>query len=108
MTSVTTESEALLVEARNATSGRAARTIVGGSGHLLRQTLIALVEGAHLADHENPGEATVHVLLGSVELSAGDSTERGEQGEILIVPDARHGLRALADCVVLLTVSKRA
>lgn len=107
MTSVTTEAAALLDEARTTSSGRAARTLVGGSGHALRQTLIALVSGRELADHANPGEATVHVLSGSVELHADGNAQQAGAGELLVVPDARHGLRALEDTVVLLTVSMR-
>ena len=107
MTSVITEAAALLDEAKTSPSGRAARTLVGGSGHLLRQTLIALVSGRELADHDNPGEATVQVLSGSVELHAYGHSQHGGAGELLVVPDARHGLRALDDTVVLLTVCMR-
>ena len=107
MRSVTTEAAALLEEATNSASGRAARTIGGGSGHTLRQTLIALASGRELADHENPGEATVHVLRGGVELYSNGSFESAHEGEILVVPDARHGLRALEDSVILLTVAMR-
>ena len=107
MTSVTTEAAALLDEARTSPSGRAARTLVGGSGHVLRQTLIALVGGRELADHDNPGEATVQVVLGSVELHADGHSQHGGAGELLVVPEARHGLRAIDDTVILLTVSMR-
>ena len=105
MRSVTIEAAELLAEARAAPSGRAARTLVGGSGHALRQTLIAIVSGRELADHDNPGEATVQVLFGK--LHADGHSQHGDMGELLVVPDARHGLRALDDTVVLLTVSKR-
>ena len=37
----------------------------------LRVTLIALAAGASLADHENPGAATLHVLTGSAVLHTG-------------------------------------
>ena len=107
MTSVTTEAAALLDEARTAPSGRAARTLIGGTGHMLRQTLIALVSGRELADHDNPGEATLQVVVGSVELHSAGYSQHGGPGELLVVPDARHALRALDDTVVLLTVSKR-
>ena len=107
MTSMTTEGASLLAEARTASSGRAARTLVGGSGSALRQTLIALVGGCELADHENPGEATVQVLFGTVELRAEGHSQHGGVGELLVVPDVRHGLRALDDAIVLLTVSQR-
>lgn len=55
--------------AQNSSSGRSAHTVYGGHEHVLRQTLIALVAGQKLDDHENPGEATVHVLHGHVVLT---------------------------------------
>ena len=96
----------LLDEARRATSGRAAHTPVGGSGRVLRQTVIALRVGEQLADHSNPGEATVLVLSGSVELRDGDSTTPGNDGDLLPVPPRPHSLTALTDATVLLTVAK--
>ena len=89
--------------ARTATSGRSARTVYGGHEHVLRQTLIALAEGQVLDEHENPGEATVHVLHGRVRLVAGDTAWRGAAGHFMVVPDARHSLEAEEDSAVLLT-----
>ncbi len=73
---------------------------------MLRQTLIALVSGAELAEHETPGEATVLVLNGRVRLSSGELAWEGRGGDLIVVPDARHRLRALEDSAVLLTVAK--
>ena len=95
-----------LAEARTASSGRSAHTVYGGHEHLLRQTLIALTAGHKLDEHDNPGEATVHVLHGRVRLNAGDLDWEGSPGDLLIVPDARHSLEALEDSTVLLTVAK--
>lgn len=97
-----------LQTAQEASSGRSAHTVYGGHEHRLRQTLIALAAGRKLDDHENPGEATVHVLHGRVELRCGDNTWEGSPGDLLVVPDARHSLDALEDSAVLLTVSVRA
>ena len=73
---------------------------------MLRQTLIALTAGAVLSEHENPGEATVQILGGRVRLVA-DATEwEGRDGDLLIVPQARHALHALEESAVLLTVAK--
>jgi quercetin dioxygenase-like cupin family protein len=69
--------------------------------------VIALTSGQQLDEHENPGEATVHVLQGRVELRAADVVWNGSPGDLLIVPDSRHSLAAIEDSVILLTVAKR-
>lgn len=96
-----------LESAMASSSGRSAKTVYGGHEHQLRQTLIALCTGESLSEHENPGEATVYVIEGRVELSAGDDSWTGWVGDLLTVPDAPHTLDALEDSVVLLTVVKR-
>jgi quercetin dioxygenase-like cupin family protein len=93
--------------ARRSTAGRASHTAVGGHEHVMRQTLIALLRGRTLAEHVNPGEATVHVLLGRVRLVSGDDAWEGRRGDLLIVPPAPHSLEAMEDAAVLLTVAKR-
>jgi len=100
--------EEQLDAARAATSGRAAVTVHGGHEHDLRQTVIALVEGRSLGEHESPGEATLHVLRGRVRLVAGEDSWQGEEGDYLVIPPARHDLTALSDAAVLLTVATRA
>jgi quercetin dioxygenase-like cupin family protein len=92
--------------ARQASSGRSAKTVYGGHEHVLRQTMIALAAGHRLDEHDNPGEATVHVLHGRVRLSAGEIGWEGSPGDLLIVPVGRHALDALEDSAVLLTVAK--
>ena len=72
----------------------------------MRQTLVGLRAGATLAEHENPGEASVHVLRGRVTLTAGDASWDGRSGDLLVVPDQRHSLLAHEDSVILLTVAK--
>ena len=98
-----TAAQALAV-ARDSHSGRAAHTIHGGHQHALRQTVIALVAGHELAEHESPGEATLQVLLGRARLTSGEAVWEGEAGTFLVIPDARHALYAVEDCAVLLTV----
>jgi quercetin dioxygenase-like cupin family protein len=99
----------LLEKARAAGSGRAAATLEGGSGHALRQTVLALVAGAELGEHESPGEATLQVLRGEVELADVEGTaETLTAGRLASIPPRRHSLRAATDAVVLLTVVKQA
>jgi quercetin dioxygenase-like cupin family protein len=68
--------------------------------------VIALVAGQALAEHENPGEATVHVLHGRVRLVCGPDSWEGRKGDLLIVPPAPHSLEAAENSAVLLTVAK--
>lgn len=96
-----------LEAARRTPSSRASVTAFGGHEHALRQTVIALTAGAALDEHENPGEATVLVLSGRVELTAAGQTWQARQDDLLVVPDAVHALRALEDSVVLLTAVPR-
>ncbi|MBL6277517.1 cupin domain-containing protein [Micromonospora fiedleri] len=103
--SLTTLTEEQLERARATGSGRSARTVHGGAG--LRQTLIALVAGQSLAEHDSPGDATLQVLRGRVRLVAGDSSWTGGAGELLAIPDARHSVHADEDSAVLLTVALR-
>lgn len=96
-----------LAEARQAHSGRAAHTLHGGSGHDLRQTLVALRAGEGLAEHESPGEATLQVMQGRVRLTAGDDAWEGNAGDYVTIPSQRHALDSLEDAVIVLTVTKR-
>lgn len=106
--SLTDLGEEQLERARASSSGRSAVTVFGGHEHDMRQTLIALAEGRSLAAHESPGEASLQVLRGSVRLSVGDDTWTGQAGDYLVIPPARHDLRADTEAVVLLTVATRA
>jgi quercetin dioxygenase-like cupin family protein len=105
-TSLTALARAELRSALEASSGRSSRTVYGGHEHQLRQTLIALRAGETMAEHENPGEATVHVLHGRVRLAAGGEVWTGWTGDLITVPESRHSIEALEDSTVLLTVVK--
>jgi len=94
----------LLEKANSENAGRAARTLphpVDG----LRQTLIALREGAEMDEHESPGAASLMVIRGRVTLRAGnDSLDLGPH-QIAPIPDRRHSLAAVEQSVVLLSVA---
>jgi quercetin dioxygenase-like cupin family protein len=90
-----------------ASSGRSAHTVFGGPEHQLRQTVIALASGRSLDEHDNPGDASVHVLHGRVRLASGGVDWEGAAGHLIAVPNARHSLEAIEDSVVLLTVVNR-
>jgi quercetin dioxygenase-like cupin family protein len=96
-----------LEAARRAAAGRAAHTAVGGHEHVMRQTVIALLAGRSLAEHVNPGEATVYVLRGRVRLATDVASWEGRHGDLIVVPAGPHSLEAIEDSAVLLTVAKR-
>ena len=95
-----------LETARAASSGRSAHTVYGGHEHSLRQTLIALKAGSDLDEHESPGEATLYVLQGRVRVTNAQAQWEGSSGDHIVIPSSRHGLHALQDSAVLLTVVK--
>lgn len=91
-----------------ASSGRSGHTVFGGREHQLHQTVIALASGRQLDEHNNPGDATVHVLHGRVRIASGEDAWDGAAGHLITVPDAPHTLEALEDSVVLLSVVNKA
>ena len=93
----------LLGQARSASAGRAAATVLSGSS--MRATVIALTEGTELAEHDAPPAATLQVLSGQVRLHADSDEWTVGAGQVAPIPPRRHGLAALTESVVLLTVS---
>lgn len=96
-----------LAVARAASSGRSAHTLFGGHEHSLRQTIIALAAGQGLDEHESPGDATLQVLTGRVQLRSGDESWEGGPADLLVIPPSRHSLDAIEDSVILLSVAKK-
>ena len=104
--SLTAMARELLNTAKSGTSGRSAKTVYGGHERVLRQTVIALTEGSMLDEHDNPGEATLQVLSGRLVLAGPEAQWEGSAGDHLVVPMARHSVKALTDATFLLTVAK--
>ncbi|RMB61805.1 cupin domain-containing protein [Tessaracoccus antarcticus] len=101
---VAAKSRELAKQAATASSGRASQTVFGGHEKQLRQTVIAMREGTTLAEHANPGEATLLVISGRLWLTSGEDRWSGREMDYLVVPDARHGIEAETDTTFVLTV----
>ena len=71
----------------------------------LRQTLLAMLGGAQLGEHESPGPASLVVLHGRIRLIAGQDTVELAAQQFCPVPDRRHSLHADEDSVVLLSIA---
>ena len=95
-----------LETARASSSGRSAHTVYGGHEHSLRQTLMAMTAGSTMDDNESPGEATLQVMQGRVRVTDSSAGWEGSPGDHIVLPRTRHGLSAVQDSVVLLTVAK--
>ncbi|MET9292502.1 cupin [Streptomyces sp. NPDC003077] len=82
----------------------------GRSAHLflhegpLRQTVIALIGGASLDEHNAPPAASLQVLHGHVRLTTPEGDRDLVTGHVIPIPQERNGLTALVDSAVLLTV----
>jgi quercetin dioxygenase-like cupin family protein len=98
----------LIEQARGLSAGRSARTLTPGAGALLKQTLVALVEGGELDEHGTPGPATIQVLRGRATLRFGDEQTELSEGSWAPIPAAPHDLQANSDVVALLTVTQPA
>ena len=96
----------LFARAGDSSAGRAAHNLLAGREHPLSQTVIAILGGHGLAEHESPGEATLHVLRGQVRFTAGTSSCKLAAGDFLPIPPERHSVDALEDSVLLLSVVK--
>ena len=95
-----------LESARAASSGRSAHTVYGGHEHSLRQTLIALTAGSSWTTTKAPAKPRCRCCrAGSVSPTRSRGWD-GSPGDHIVIPRTRHGLHALEDSVVLLTVVK--
>lgn len=96
----------LMMLARAASNKRFARTIFGGRDRALRQTVIAMCGGARMAEHKNPGEATLQLLSGRIEMRGLTRSWKLTPGDIVGIPDELHSVEVLEDSAFVLTVVK--
>jgi quercetin dioxygenase-like cupin family protein len=97
----------LLAAARRSTASRSTETVLGGHAAAMRQSVIALSGGADLSEHVNPGQASVYVITGDVEIRAEGDDIRLSRGEYVEIPDVPHSLHAVTDAAILLTAVPR-
>lgn len=102
--SLTTLAQELLAKAREASSGRATHVLYGGRGQTMQQLALALAAGQELAEHDNPGEATLQVIHGQAELRWSVGPVTLNAGDHAAIPDKRHSLHAVEDTVVVLSL----
>lgn len=91
---------ARLAAAKNDPHGRSAELVVRDGA--LRQTVIALVAGTELAEHNSPHAASLQVLIGRVRVTG---MEPGSvvAGQLVALTHERHSVLAEEDSAFLLT-----
>lgn len=94
----------LLTAAQSSPARRAAETIYGNRETVMRQTMLALLDGAELAEHDSPPEAVLQLLSGRIRLNGKDRSWELAAGQLVPIPPERHSVTALEDSVFLLTV----
>ena len=103
VTSITQAAEELLTNAKSDPKGVAVFRLYGGSGLQLRQTMVGIAATKELERHPNPGEATIQVLYGVVNLLWDGGGVGLQQGEWVAAPAGDHSIQGVQDAVVLVT-----
>jgi quercetin dioxygenase-like cupin family protein len=86
--------------------GHTARTLVREPA--MRIVLVVMRAGARIAEHRAQEITSIHVLTGRVRLALTDRTVDLPAGRVLVIgPDLRHDVEALADSTLLLTLAWR-
>lgn len=100
MGNVEIKTEKFLAEAKADDKGRKAKLLV--SDGPLRQTVIGLVEGAELGEHNSPPAASLFMLRGAIRVTGQTETDV-QDGDIVALTHQRHKITALEDSVFILT-----
>lgn len=100
------ERKVLWDSAKQPMARRAGSTIYRGDG--IRQTMVVLLHGAHMAEHSSPQEGFIHVLQGAIRLNGDGRSWEISAGQLLPVPPEKHSVTALQDTVLTLTVLRQA
>jgi quercetin dioxygenase-like cupin family protein len=90
-----------LATARAAEHGRSAEILVHDGP--LRQTLLALVAGVRLGEHNSPPAASILALRGRLRVTALEGDDEVPAGQLRVLTHERHAVTALEDSVFLLT-----
>lgn len=70
-------------------------------------TLFAFDKDESLTEHTSPYEALVQIVKGKMQITIGGKPFQVEEGEIILLPpDIPHGLVALEETIMLLTMIK--
>ena len=99
------EGQAVLEQARTETSGRASSSLIHGDKQ--RAVLMGLIAGVGLDPHEAPPAASLQIITGRARLYTADGAAEWllGDGDLVPIPQTRHGVDTLSDTVLLLTVS---
>ncbi|MFL4475130.1 cupin [Paeniglutamicibacter sp. MACA_103] len=88
-------------KASASTNGRSAVAVLNDGR--LRHTLVTLLAGSSLNDHEKPEAATLQVLSGSIVVNWAGESRSIAHGGLFVLPAAIHNVVASEDSAFLLT-----
>lgn len=103
---LTLEKQQLYESARTTVARRAGTTVYRGDG--VRQTLVVILAGEEMAEHESPQEGFVHVMEGKVRINGYERAWEIHSGQLLPVPPEKHSVTALEDSILTITVLRKA
>lgn len=101
MTNLQQTAQAHLTYARAEKNGRSSEMLIHDGP--LRQSVLALVKGTALGEHNAPPAASLLVLEGAVRITTPSGETDLVNGEIAALTHERHAVLALEDSVFLLT-----